>query len=734
MPEALTTPADESATILVVDDDAVMRLMASEALRESGYRVIEATSAEEGLALFADTPVDLVLLDVILPGMNGYEACARIREMPAGASIPIVVTTGRDDRESIVEAYASGATDFVTKPIIWDLLPYRIRYALRANRSLRETARSQALLARSQHMANMGSWEWVRATDSLQCSDEFHRIHGTEPGSCGGMLTALLRQVHPEDVERVAEAIGHARDDGRPYRLEMRIIRSDGGQRRLMEQTDVERDAAGVVVAVHGIRHDITQQVEADQRIRTLAYFDPLTGLANRTLLVEMVRRGLPRAGRQGHSCALLLVDLDRFKLINESFGPRVGDDVLKVVGDRLRDAARTSDAPRTTRGDAGDDRAERAERLERAERVERVARLGSDEFAIVLVDTDNSDDVLRLAQRVALEVAEPITVDGHALTVTSSIGIAIAPFDGADVDSLLRNATTAMHAAKEGGRHQIRFYNEAMSAGVRRRLMIETELRRAIDNDELCMHYQAKVDARTARVVGAVAPVRWQHPQRGLLGPAEFIEVAEESGLIVPMTMWIIDRVCEQVAHWARQGLPPVAVSINLASASLQDDSLIATVVRALERSGVPPRQIEFEVTESSLLRDVNQAARLLEQLKRLGLKLAIDDFGTGYSSLTYLKRLAVDVLKIDRSFIMDLTVDPNDAAIIAAIIAMGSSLGLELVAEGVESWEQADILIRRGCPIVQGFLFARPLPSAAFAQLLRVGLPERAEPPVAG
>lgn len=696
-------------TVLVIDDDAMTRLMASETLVEAGYTVVEASSAEQGLEHFAQTHMDLVLLDVLLPGMNGYQACAILRTYPDGKSIPIIVMTGLDDRKSIQEAYECGATDFITKPIVWDLLPYRVHYALRASHALLDSVRSQALLASSQRIAHMGSWEWISASDQLTYSDELHRIHGTTPAQMGHNFSDLLETVHPQDRDLVKDALKNACGDGQPYGFEFRILRPDGTVRHLFEQIDIERDSAGHITAIRGIRQDITQQVEANNRIRTLAYFDTLTGLANRALFKDIIQQWLPYTARRDLCCALLIVGLDRFTLVNESLGPRLGDEVIKVVSARLRECVRICDAKGINQAESGE---------------ELLARLGGDEFTILLVDIVDPDQASRVALRITNALAAPVVVENREINVSASIGIAMTPQDGTDADSLLRNASSAVHAAKNAGRGQIRFYDQAMSAHVMHRISIETDLRAALNNDELYVAYQAKVDARTSLVVGAEALLRWQHPQRGAVNPSEFIPVAEESGLILPITEWLIAHVCQQQAEWRRAGLSIVPISVNLAAANLKSDSLVATISAALVQHGLNSCDLEFEVTESSLMEDLEQANHMLHQLKAIGLKLSLDDFGTGYSSLTYLKRFPIDVLKIDRSFIKDLTTDANDAALTSAIIAMGSSLNLDLVAEGVETWEQAHFLLQRGCYLVQGFLFSKAVPNTLFATLLKSGL----------
>lgn len=709
-------PAHRCQTVLVIDDDAIVRLMATEALGDAGYQVVEAPDAERGLEQFARGGVDLVLLDVILPGMNGFEACARLRAHAAGANVPIIVMTGLDDRDSIASAYDSGATDFITKPITWDLLPYRVRYALRASDAFQEILRSGSLLSRSQSMANMGSWEWRRAADSMAWSDEMHRIIGTTPGSFDAPArTILLTHVHADDRMLVERALAGAMDHGLAYSIEFRIVQPNGMVRRLLEQTSIERLADETIIAVHGIRRDITEQSDANERIRSLAFFDPLTGLANRSLFRNMVQHRLANHSGQGTRCAVLIVDIDRFKLINETLGPQIGDEVLKAVGLLLRDCLRAADLKGSTR---------------QAPAEERIARLGGDEFTILLGDIIDPQQANQVAQRIVRALGDPIIVGGHELTVSASVGISMTPNDGHDTDSLLRNAGTAMHAAKQDLQHRIRFYDSAMSAAISHKVLIETELRRAIPQGQMRVHYQAKVDVRSSCVVGAEALLRWMHPDRGLTGPLEFIPIAEESGLIVPLTQWVINEVCRQLGAWRTEGRRLVPISINLDASSLQSPVLVDSVAETLKEHGLHASAIEFEVTESSLMRDLDQASRTLQALRNIGVKLSIDDFGTGYSSLTYLKRFPVDVLKVDRSFVKDLPANTNDAALTTAIIAMGHSLDLELIAEGVESWEQVDFLAARRCFLVQGFLFAKPLPPAEFANLAQSGPPARRAP----
>lgn len=688
------------AKVLIVDDDPVLRLMAGEVLVDAGYRIVEADSAEAGLRQFHQQGIDLILLDVMLPGISGFEACRRLRTDPRGARIPIIVMTGREDRQAIVDAFDSGATDFITKPLVWGLLPYRVRYALRGSHLLAEATRSHELLARSQRLANMGSWEWTRASGALECSDELRRIHGDSAAAAPGTLHSLLTVVHEDDRERVQAALMQARDRAQAHAIEFRIRRGDGVVRRLFEQTDIECDERGEVVAIRGIRLDITEQAEADHRIRLLANTDALTGLPNRGLFRQLAAAHLAR--NAGGKCALLFVCLTDFPRINEQLGPAVADQVLLTVSGRLRQCMG---------GEPGGS-------LDASRNL--VARFGGGEFLLLLTDVSDALVALRAAEWLVRALRQPVPAGPYPLDVAACIGIAVAPQDGGDLDSLLNNAGTAAHAAKETMDSPVRLYNEAMSADLRQRLALQSELRRALDEGELRLHYQAKVNLRSSRTCGAEALLRWEHPRLGLLGPEAFIAIAEQSGLIVAITEWVVGEVARQQAQWRDAGLALVPVSVNLAAASLQGDAIVDCVEDALREHRLASRWLDLEVTESSLMHDMDRSCDVLRRLKALGIRLSIDDFGVGYSSLSYLQRFPVDVLKIDRSFINDLSTGSSDARLAAAIIAMGISLGLELVAEGIETPEQADFLASRGCHVAQGFLFARPIDAEAFGRLL--------------
>jgi diguanylate cyclase (GGDEF)-like protein len=695
--------------LLIVDDDLLVRTMAAESLKAVGFEVSEAGDGPSGLAQIEKCRPDLLLLDVIMPGMDGYAVCRALRESPRLARIPVIMLTGLDDTESIERAYESGATDFITKPINATLLAYRVRYALRASRMLDDIDRHRNSLANSQRIAHLGSWAWRPASASFECSEEYQRVIGEYPLRADYQWRDILGLVHRDDADHVAQAIDAATGAGEACAVVYRILRRDGAERTVYEQTEVFRDDGGGVMRIEGTTQDITDRVAAEKRIRQLADYDGLTGLANRTLFSEVMQHGLHRSRRQSGNAAVLDINLDRFKRINETLGHALGDRVLQDVGRRIVESIRTSDLVGTHQGEV---------------QTGVFARMGGDGFAVFLSELRHTEDAALIAQRLNEAIAQPMQCAEHELTLTASIGIAIYPDNGEDAGTLLKNAESAMHNAKRRGSGAYCFFTPAMNARALAKMDVESALRGAIERDELLLFYQARVDVQTGRMVGAEALVRWQHPRRGLVPPGEFIQVAEESGLIIPMTAWVLRAACRQLQQWQHAGLPVVPVSINFSARSFREEGLVELIAATLREFGVAPSLLEGEITESMLMQDVERAVTRLQQLRAMGMELSIDDFGTGYSSLAYLKRFPLNAIKIDRAFVKDVLSDTHDAAIASTIITLGKTMGMSVVAEGMECVEQANFLLARGCRLMQGFLFARPVAADAFALLLRDGL----------
>ncbi len=471
------------------------------------------------------------------------------------------------------------------------------------------------------------------------------------------------------------------REDGRPLWLETRA--------RIETDPDGER-----VTRIVAISRDITQRRETEERLTYLANYDSLTGLPNRTLFRDRLRRAIARAQRNGTKVALLFLDLDRFKNINDSLGHHAGDQLLRGMARRLQKHAREGDT---------------------------VARLGGDEFTVILEGIKDPEDAAAVARKILELMETPFRLDGHEIIVSTSIGITLFPDDAQDMRTLLKNADTAMYRTKEKGRNNYHFYTADMNAKAVEHLMLENSLRFAIDRQEFLLYYQPQVDLHSRRIIGVEALLRWMHPEQGLIEPDRFIPFAEETQLIIPIGEWVLRNACRQAKAWEEAGLPPMRMAVNLSMQQFRQPDFVAVVRSALDESGLDPTHLELEITEGFLAHNIEKTAQMLHELKDLGVNLSIDDFGTGFSSLNYLRKFPLKKLKIDQSFVRDITTNTDDANIAEAIIALGKSLQLEVVAEGVEEEGQLYFLRTHGCDQVQGFLVSHPLPAEELTPLLR-------------
>ena len=578
--------------ILVCDDDQNVRLLTRQCLEAEDMIVVEASNGLQAIDIFVRERPDLVFLDVEMPGMTGLEACQRIRQMPQGESVPIMIVTGSDDRQSIDQGFEAGATQYKTKPVNWSLLGRDVQYMLRASNA----------------------------------------------------FNSLKRQ---------------------------------------------------------------------EDRLRYLAYYDPLTSLPNRRSFNEQLNRILKRSQRHSTNAALLFIDLDHFKRINDSIGHTRGDRLLVEIARRLTMELREDDAINYY-SDAN------ADNLDSPEASTEIARLGGDEFTVVLSDVSDIADIEGVAKRILNALSEPIALQSHNPVVTPSIGIALFPQDGKDADTLVRNADTAMYVAKAEGRACYRFYNEEMNARAFEQLKMEEELRDAMINHELELRYQPQVDCITGEVVSMEALVRWKHPTRGMVSPLEFIPVAESTGQIIELGEWVMGEVARHCLYWDSLGLKKFRVCVNISPLQFNQSNLPAWIAGFLGQSGLPPERLELELTESAIMTDAETNIAKLRELKALGVDLAVDDFGTGYSSLSYLKRFPIDTLKIDQSFVADL--DSTDgAAIVDAILALANTLNLRVIAEGIETKSQLAYLLKKSCDLLQGFYFSRPIYPEDVPNMLR-------------
>ncbi|WP_291317752.1 EAL domain-containing protein [Desulfuromonas sp.] len=691
--------------VLIVDDEKFMRTTMRDALEEFGFEVCEAEGGREALEQIQKTCPDMVLLDVLMPGMDGFTTCAALRLLPEGAHVPVLMVTGLEDTESICQAYEAGATDFITKPLNYTILAHRILYILRSSRTFEELKGNQAKLALAQRIARLGNWEWVFEPDRILFSEEVCRIFDLGDKEIDLPFQAFLEFIHPEDRARVERSLLDAQLRQTPFRIDHRIVLKDGSQRYLLGQAEVGLDASGTPARMMGTFQDISERRESEEQIRFLAYYDSLTQLPNRVLFNEQLGYILNHAKRYGRQVALLFLDLDRFKLINDSLGHSMGDLLLQEVAQRLISALRSTDV---------------VARQENEDETLSVARLGGDEFTIWATDIENSQDAAKLAQRILDAFSKPFPLKRHEVFITASIGMAIYPDDGEDVDSLLKNADSAMYHAKSLGKDNYQFYSQSMNAAALKMLAMENRLRKAVEREELCLHYQPLMDPRSGRILGAEALLRWQQGDQDSVAPADFIPLAEETGLIVPIGEWVLRQACDQIMEWQNLSLPPVPVSVNLSSRQFWQEDLIGMVSQVLQETGLDPSLLHLEITENILMQNGESTIAMLNALETMGIRLSLDDFGTGYSSLSYLKRFPLDFLKIDRSFVKDIDQGREGAAMVSAIIAMARSLRLQVIAEGVETDRQLEYLRGQGCEMVQGFLVSRPLPPAQFSRFL--------------
>ena len=695
--------AEDQPLVLVADDDPVHRKVLQEVLEKADFRVVTAENGKSALELFSASHPDVVLLDVEMPEIDGISVCETIRARETNRETPIFIITGCEDQEAVARAYSVGATDFLNKPIALPVLPHRIRYALRISTSLNDLRGLIRAVPDLIFVVN----EDGEVQEGLSGADATHTQQ------IQALSTASKVNFYPCENDDAARAcIRKALETGKTQVYEHTLEAFDID----LETRFVTRDSNSVLAIVR----DITERKKSEARIFNLAYFDELTALPNRQLFGQSLERTIENAKRDNEKFAVLFVDLDRFKRINDTLGHSVGDELLKDVARRLENCTRATDSVSQfgTDEDGGI----------------QLARLGGDEFVIKLYGIESEDTVSTVASRIISVLTPPFSCEGHQFVVTPSIGIAMYPADGINAEQLLMNADSAMYRAKFAGRNNYKFYSETMRTKSLHRLDLENEIRKALENEQFKLHYQPKADANTWSLVGAEALLRWDHPERGAIGPDDFIPVAEETGLIVPIGQWVLREACKQVKVWSEYPFGDIPVSVNISSHQFQSDSLIDDVLGAALSAGIDPQSLELEITESVLLQDTDNTLVALNRFKRAGITLSVDDFGTGYSSLSYLKRFPIDTLKIDRSFVKDLHTDQDDAAICAAILAMAQQLGLNVVAEGVETKEQLQFLRDHDCNQIQGYLCSKPLSADQFVILLKEIAKSAANGPDAG
>ncbi len=685
-------PSQTSPLVLVADDDQMQRLFIRKTLKPNGFRIREAADGELAVAAFLEDTYELILLDVTMPKASGYEACAAIRATTRGAHIPILMMTGQKDLDSIDRAYEVGATDFIAKPITWRLLGHRVRYLHRAGIAMNDLRMSQQELAEAQKIANLGSWKWRKDCNLFRCSSEVERIFAIDKADGSLCLDDLLGATHPEDRPSLANLYSGHLDTGAEAAIDIRV--GDGvAFRTIAIKARTESDDDGCTT-LKGTFQDVTERRATEARLHYLAHHDSLTSLPNRSLLNDRLKQALARAKREGTTIAVLCVDIDRFKDINDTYGHGAGDELLIEVARRLQAEVRGSDT---------------------------VARLGGDEFAVIQVGIDQPQGANSICHRLLDALAQPFDLGGRRVPAGCSIGVAMFPVDADDPEQLLIKADMALYRAKADGRGTSRFFENGMDEAFRNRKRIEEDLRCALENDWFELHYQPQIAVESEEIVGVEALLRLRHPTQGLVPPGGFIAVAEETGLIVPIGHWVLRTACADAATWRRRDGRPIRVAVNLSPMQFRQPDLVQDVKNAIVDANLDPTLLEIEITESVLLHDTVLVLDTLHQLKLLGVQIAMDDFGTGYSSLSYLQRFPFDRIKIDQSFIQGLSSNPDAAAIVRAVVALGRSLNISTTAEGVETAPQFAYLKGEVCDEVQGYYFDRPLTAAILIERLQ-------------
>ena len=702
------SPIHDQAIALIVDDDAATRMLIAEALQQKGFVTREAGSGADAVEQVKSHQTDIILLDVEMPGMDGFDTCRSLRATRFGHDLPIVMVTGHDDIESVNHAFEVGATDFISKPINWPMLGHRIRYILRANWSFRALTESEARLAEAQHIAGLGHWEWQTGKDGapgvVTWSEQVYHILGLDPASAQPGFRAFYRHIPAPDRAKAKPLMRALLRTGEPVGLECRIRQAGGEVRVVYGRAKVIYNEQGVVNRILGTIQDITERKQAEKRIHQLAYYDDLTGLPNRVMFSEYLGHAITRARRSSEKLAVLFLDIDDFKRVNDTLGHQSGDVLLQEAAERLSRCLRESDYIAV------------ADDPDKPGGV--LARQGGDEFIILLPGIKHVHDPSAVANRIIESFFQPIDVNGHECYTSASIGISIYPSDGDQSEDLIKNADNAMYHAKDRGKNGYQYFQESMNTAVAERLAMETKLRKAFDNKQFALFYQAQVDAVNSEMIALEALLRWRDPEAGLIPPNDFIPVAEQTGLIIPIGEWVLYEACRQGAAWQKEGYPRVRISVNVSTVQFSRDGFVNTIQRALTESKFDPTCLEIEITESAIMSNPKGATDVLAEIKALGVSIALDDFGTGYSSLNYLRRFPIDTLKVDRSFIEDVDKNPQDEQIVAAIVAMAHAMNLRVVAEGVETRDQLRVVSENDCDLIQGFLFSRPAPAEQILQ----------------
>jgi diguanylate cyclase (GGDEF)-like protein/PAS domain S-box-containing protein len=690
--------------LLLIEDNAGDARLIREMFNEHGaldIELVRATTMSEAEAQLSQRTFDILLLDLGLPDSQGLDAVRRAHA--AAPRVPLVVLTGMDDESLAAQALQVGAQDYLIKGQIETRgLLRALRYAVE-----RKTMEEALFVEKERAQVTLNC-----IGDAVICTDASGNI--TFLNIVAEKMTSWSRQeANGRPMAEVFQILDANTRETTPNPMEISVeknctvhlpancilVRRDGSEVPIEDSVAPIHDREGKPTGAVVVFRDVSAARAMALEMTHSAQHDFLTGMPNRMLLNDRVNQAIAWAQRHAKKVAVLFLDLDGFKHINDSLGHATGDKLLQSVAKRLVECVRGSDT---------------------------VSRQGGDEFVVLLTEVGLSEDAAITARRMLQTVAQAHSVDQHDLHVTTSIGVSVFPDDGQDAETLIKNADTAMYQAKENGRQSYQFFKPAMNVRAVERQSIEESLRRALEREEFLVQYQPKVNLKTLEITGAEALIRWKHPVRGMVPPSDFIPIAEDCGLIVPIGNWVLREACKQARTWMDAGLPLATMAVNISAMEFRDEDFLDGVFRILRETGLDPAALELELTESVLMKRAESTQSILKILRGSGIQLAVDDFGTGYSSLSYLRKFPIDALKIDQSFIRQITTAPDETTIVTAVISMGRSLKLRVVAEGVETMEELTFLQAHQCEEAQGYYFSRPVLPEQFARLLKNGIPE--------
>ncbi|WP_147821506.1 two-component system response regulator [Salidesulfovibrio onnuriiensis] len=708
---------DERVDVLIVDDERINLKLLEGVLRVFDLNIVTVSSGREALSLMSSHDFALVLLDVMMPEMDGFTVAERIRENDNTRNIPIIfVTAISKEQRHVFRGYELGAVDYLFKPVEPNILKSKVNTFVelhRKRRGLEEATKRLETMVEELQISKRAleeserryrtvadynyDWESWYSSDGnpLYISPSCERISGYPPEKFMNDPDFLEQTIHRDDLE-LWRKFNTGSDPETDESLDFRIFNKNNRMRWLSLVRRPVSDEKGHPLGVRTSMRDITSRKLIENRVEHQALHDPLTGLANRTLLLDRVRQAMARAQRLHKYFAIVFMGLDRFKVINDSMGHSFGDKLLVTIGGRLRENVRRQDT---------------------------VSRFGGDEFVVLLEELDSVDQAKHIVESISDITKEPLNIDGREVRITASIGLDVARDDQQEPHDRIQNAHIAMYNAKEGGKDRVSIFNHKMRDKAVKEMTIENELRRALDENQFEMYYQPIFDLGTMKLFGFESLVRWNHPERGMVGPGEFIHIAEETGLIVDLGRWVLEDATNTMRRWQDE-LPQakgLSIAVNISAKQFRKASLVDSVRSILEKTGLPPECLKLEITETVVMVDASDSVLKLDMLKDLGVILSIDDFGTGYSSMSYLQKFSIDQLKVDLSFVQRLDVDPESIEIVRAIINLAHGLSLRVVAEGIENRQQLNLLYSLQCDYGQGYLVSRPLPVAQAEEFIR-------------